>query len=64
MKITIAYIDGEDREATLIQRFAKRLVEDVEVVTSRRMDGLCNGRFQGGVEVAVPCEEGSGGRDG
>lgn len=59
MKITISYIAGEEKNAALIQRFAKRLLDDVEVVTSKY--GVCGDCLH---EVAVPCEEGSGGHEG
>lgn len=36
MKITIAYIDGEEREAALIQRFASRLLDGARVRKSDR----------------------------
>lgn len=35
MKITISYIAGEEREAALVQRFAERLLDDVEVLRLR-----------------------------
>lgn len=41
MKITISYIAGEEKEAALIQRFAERLLDDVEVLTSKDMEGMC-----------------------